>query len=144
MTIARRLLLALRAFPFLALTLASPGWAATPIVGRYLTQDGAGIVQIASCGGTTCGRLVEILKAKPDAPKVDVNNRDPSLRHRPIQGIAILSGFSDRGADWRGTIYDPRSGKSYRSIVSRSQDGSLKVQGCIAVFCQTQRWTPAR
>ena len=118
--------------------------AATPIAGRYLTEDGAGIVQIAPCGQSTCGRLVQILKAKPGAPLVDVNNRDAALRTRPIQGIAILSGFTDRGADWRGTIYDPRNGKSYKSIVSRNPDGSLKVQGCIAFICQTQRWTSAR
>lgn len=135
----RRLSLALVA----ASVVASPAWAATPIAGRYLTQDGAGIVQIASCGATTCGRLVEILKSAPGAPKTDVNNRDPALRGRPIQGIPILTGFADRGADWRGTIYDPRNGKSYRSIVSRNTDGSLTVQGCIAFFCQTQHWRPA-
>ena len=118
--------------------------AATPIAGRYLTEDGSGIVQIAPCGGATCGRLVRILKAKPGAPKMDVNNRDPSLRSRPIQGITILSSFSDHGADWRGTIYDPRNGKSYKSIVSRNSDDSLKVQGCIAFLCQTQHWTVAR
>lgn len=123
---------------------AAPSWAATPIAGRYLTADSAGIVQVAPCGRATCGRLVQILKAKPGAPKVDLNNRDPSLRTRPIQGIAILSGFTDHGGDWRGTIYDPRNGRSYKSIVSRNPDGSLKVQGCIAFFCQTQRWTPAR
>jgi len=82
-----------------------------------------------------CGRLVQIMKARPGAPTVDVNNRDAALRSRPIQGIAILSGFTDRGADWRGTIYDPRNGKSYKSIVSKNADGALKVQGCIAFFC---------
>ena len=128
----------------LAVAGASPAWAATPIAGRYLTADGAGIVEIAPCGGATCGRLVRILKARPGAPAVDVNNHDPSLRARPIQGIAILSGFADHGTDWRGTIYDPRNGKSYKSIVSRNPDGSLKVQGCIAFFCQTQRWIVAR
>jgi uncharacterized protein (DUF2147 family) len=122
---------------------ALPASAATPIAGRYLTEDGAGIVQVGPCGAAVCGRLVRILKARPGAPTTDVNNRDPALRSRPIQGIAILSGFTDRGGDWRGTIYDPRNGKSYRSIVSRNPDGSLKVQGCIAVFCQTQRWSPA-
>ncbi len=127
-----------------AVAIASAAQAAVPITGRYLTEDGAGIVQVAPCGRAICGTLVQILKAKPGAPMVDVNNRDPALRGRPIRGIAILSGFVERGADWRGTIYDPRNGKSYRSIVSKGADGSLKVQGCIAVFCQTQRWTGAR
>lgn len=137
----------MKLFPVVAaLALLSPvmAHAATPIAGRWLTEDGSGVVTIAPCGATTCGRLTQILKSKPNAPKTDVANSDPALRNRPIQGIAILSGFSDKGKDWRGTIYDPRNGKSYKSIVARSADGSLAVKGCIAFFCQTQRWTPAR
>lgn len=136
----RHLLLALVA----TATMLSAAHAATPIAGRYLTQDGVGIVQVGPCGRVVCGKLVQILKSKPRAPTVDVNNRNPALRDRPIQEIVILSGFTDQGADWRGTIYDPRNGRSHRSIVSKSADGSLKVQGCITVFCQTQRWTSAR
>ena len=130
MTISPRLSLALLA---IAAT-TPPAWATTPIAGRYLTEDGAGIVQVAPCGGATCGRLVRIPKAKPGAPTTDVNNRDPSLRGRPIQGISILSGFSEQGADWRGTIYNPRNGKSYKSIISKNPDGSLKGQGCICLL----------
>jgi uncharacterized protein (DUF2147 family) len=140
MPVLRRLPLAL----LIAAAGALPVSAATPIAGRYLTEDGAGLIQIGACGAATCGRLVQILKAKPGAPTVDANNRDPALRTRPLQGIAILSGFTDHGGDWRGTIYDPRSGKTYRSVVSKNADGSLKVQGCISFFCQTQRWTAAR
>jgi uncharacterized protein (DUF2147 family) len=66
------------------------------------------------------------------------------LRTRPILGMPILSGFVDKGNDWRGTIYDPRNGKTYKSIVSKNTDGTLAVKGCIAFFCQTQKWTPAR
>lgn len=127
-----------------ALAIGSPAIAATPIAGRYLTADGSGIVQIGRCGETICGRLATILKAAPDAPRVDVNNADPALRTRPILGMAILTGFVDKGGDWRGTIYDPRTGRTYKSIVRREGDGSLKVQGCIVIFCQTQRWTPVR
>lgn len=128
----------------LAMLFTAPAMAAPPIAGRYLTADGSGIVQIGPCGSTLCGRLVRIVKPQPGAPATDVNNSDRALRNRPILGLPILSGFVDKGADWRGTIYDPRNGKSYRSIVTRAADGSLRVQGCIAVFCQTQRWTPAR
>lgn len=131
-----------RAALFLAMLLvAAPAQAAAPIAGHWLVADGSGVVEIARCGAATCGRLVRIVKAAPGAPKTDVNNRDPALRRRPILGLPILTGFTDAGADWRGTIYDPRNGKSYRSILFRNEDGSLAVKGCIAVFCQTQRWT---
>jgi uncharacterized protein (DUF2147 family) len=130
----------------IAATLLAPAAAvgATPITGRWTTADGSGIVTVGPCGGTVCGRLTQILKSQPGAPKTDVANSDPALRTRPILGMPILSGFVDKGNDWRGTIYDPRNGKTYKSIVSKNADGTLAVKGCIAFFCQTQKWTPAR
>lgn len=126
-----------------ALSMAVPALAATPIAGRYLTEDGAGVIEVGRCGASVCGKLVRILKSQPNAPKTDVNNTDPALRSRPILGMPILAGFADAGSDWRGRIYDPRNGKTYKSIVTKNADGSLKVQGCIAIFCQTQVWKPA-
>ena len=41
---------------------------------------------------------------------------------------------------WRGRIYDPKNGKSYRSIIRRKGPGVLEVKGCIGPFCQTQVW----
>lgn len=126
-----------------AVLLVMPALAAAPVAGRYVTEDGSGVIEIGRCGATMCGKLVRILKAEPNAPKTDVNNSDPALRSRPILGMPILTGFSDAGKDWRGRIYDPRNGKTYKSIVSRNGDGTLKVQGCIAFLCQTQTWKPA-
>jgi uncharacterized protein (DUF2147 family) len=118
--------------------------AATPIAGRYLTEDGAGVITVGPCEGSVCGRLTTILKKRPGAPDTDVNNSDAALRSRPILGVPILSGFTDEGKDWRGKIYDPRNGKTYKSIVARNADGTLNVKGCIAFFCQTQVWKPAK
>ena len=80
----------------------------------------------------------------PGAAATDVNNKNAALRSRTIVGMPVLSEFTDGGSDWRGRIYDPKSGKTYKSILKREADGTLKVQGCIAFFCRTQRWTPAR
>lgn len=127
-----------------ALALAAPAYAAAPITGRWITVEGDSIVTIGPCGGKLCGRITTFLRRPPTANPVDGKNPDPALRGRPILGLAVLSGFADAGKDWRGRIYDPRSGKSYKSILSRNADGTLKVQGCIAFFCQTQLWKPAR
>ncbi len=128
----------------LALTFAGTAHAAQPIAGRWITQDGGAIVQIGPCGDTTCGKIATVLKARPGAAATDVNNPDAALRARPIVGLPILSGFSDAGDDWRGRIYDPRNGKSYKSIVSRAKDGTLQVKGCISFICQTQVWKPVK
>lgn len=122
----------------------APALASTPITGHWLTAGKDSVVEISECGQRLCGKVSRLVNPKPGRPTVDANNPNPALRKRPIVGLAILSDFSDSGSDWDGTIYDPRSGKSYRSKVARNADGTLKVQGCIAFFCQTQTWTAAK
>lgn len=139
-----RISIAITLFTGAALAATAPLHAAQPIGGRWATVDGKAIVQIATCGNSVCGRIVKIVKPTPGRSHNDVKNPDPALRNRPIEGLAILSGFSDNGSHWKGTIYDPESGKSYASKVSRNGDGTLKVQGCIAFFCKTQTWTAMR
>ena len=121
--------------------------AAAPITGRWLTEGGKALVAIQPCPGgggqALCGRVERVLKAPPGATGRDANNPDPTLRARPMVGVSILSGFADAGDDWRGRIYNPEDGRSYKSIVSRERDGSLKVKGCVAFICKTQRWTRA-
>ena len=57
-----------------------------------------------------------------------------------VNGLPILTEMAASGDGWKGKIYDPKSGKTYRAVVAR--DGAnLKVQGCIAIFCQTMIWT---
>ncbi|MCD2315769.1 DUF2147 domain-containing protein [Sphingomonas sp. IC-11] len=128
----------------LALSLAGYAHAAQPIAGRWLTEDGSAIIQVGPCGTSTCGRIAAVVKPRPGAPTTDVNNPDPSLRNRSMVGLPILSGFTDAGNEWRGRIYDPRNGKSYKSIVTRGENGTLRVKGCISFICQTQVWKAAR
>ena len=107
--------------------------------GLWQTETAGSTVRIVRCGNGYCGTI-----AATAGPGVDAKNPDPALRSKPLVGLALLSGFSDAGDIWKGTIYDPESGKSYTSKVSRNGDGTLKVQGCIAFFCKTQTWTPLR
>lgn len=125
-------------------TIAGTAHAAQPIAGRWLTQDGAAIIQVGPCGGSTCGKIAAVVKPRPGAPTTDVNNPDAKLRTRPMIGLPILSGFSESGDEWRGRIYDPRNGKSYKSTVTRGANDTLRVKGCIAFLCQTQIWKAAR
>jgi uncharacterized protein (DUF2147 family) len=121
-----------------------PAQAAQPVTGRWATVDGKAIVAVAPCGQHLCGRIEKIVKPTPGRPQTDIKNPDPALRSKPLVGLALLTGFTDAGDLWKCTIYDPESGKSYTSKVSRNANGTLKVQGCIAFFCKTQTWTPVR
>lgn len=127
-----------------ALLIATPALAATSVQGRWLTPAKDSVIEIAPCGPKMCGRVAKILRPDPKGVANDVKNPNPAFRSRPILGLAILSDFTEAGSQWSGTIYDPRNGKSYRSNVARNPDGTLKVQGCIAFFCQTQTWTKAQ
>lgn len=137
--------LALSLPPLLLAALASsPVDAATPISGRWISDGGKALVLIDRCGAALCGRIERVLKATPGSVTTDVNNKNPALRQRPFVGLSILTGFADTGKDWRGRIYNPEDGRTYKSIVSRNPDGTLKVKGCIAFLCRTQTWRPAR
>jgi uncharacterized protein (DUF2147 family) len=120
-----------------------PALAAEPISGRWLTEDGKGIVEIAPCGNQICGKIIKLL-VDTQGPPLDRNNPDPKLRNRPLVGLNILSGFKDTGSKWEGQIYSPERAKTYRSVVYRNKNGTLAVKGCISFICQTQTWKPAR
>lgn len=134
--------------PLAALALiagALPVQAAAPVTGKWVTAEKDSIIEIGTCGATVCGKVLRVMRMMPDgrAP-IDRNNPDPALRGRPVEGIMILTGFTDGGGVWNGKIYDPKSGKTYKSKLSRNADGTLKVQGCVAFFCQAFTWTAAR
>jgi uncharacterized protein (DUF2147 family) len=129
---------------FLAAT-AVPALAAEPIAGKWLTTERDSIIEIGQCGGVTCGKVLQVFKPGPDGKRMlDSHNPSPELRERAVQGITVLTDFHDEGTDWRGKIYDPKSGKSYKAFASRKPDGTLLVQGCIAFICRSFIWTPAR
>jgi len=128
----------------LALLVAVPLAAAEPVAGAWVTASGDGVVEIGPCGTTVCGRLARFLVVPPQgAGQRDVNNPNPALRSRKLLGLPILTGFKPDGQVWRGTIYDPKSGKSYRSVLKRTSGDRLEVKGCIGPFCQTQVWRRA-
>ncbi len=119
--------------------------AASPITGRWVTQSKDGVVEVNPCGENICGKLSKFLVNPPAGPGAkDINNPDKALRSRTILGMNVLTGFKAAGDEWKGQIYDPKSGKTYRSIVYKGKSGNLVVKGCIGPFCQAQTWTPAR
>lgn len=128
-----------------ALIFAAPAQAADPIVGDWVTAERDAIIKISKCGATVCGRIHKYLVTPPSgAGQKDIYNPDKKLRNRTILGMAILTGFQPDGDIWRGKVYDPKSGKTYRSEVSLQSTNRLKMKGCIAFFCQGQTWTRAK
>ena len=128
-----------------AIALAASAQAAAPVTGKWVTQSKDGVVEIYQCGASICGKLAKFLVMPPaGAGAKDLNNPNKALRSRTILGMNILTGFKEVGNEWKGQIYDPKSGKTYRSVVYKGKSGNLVVKGCIGPFCQAQTWTAAR
>ncbi len=127
----------------LSFALVSPAIANGSIDGLWQTEAETATVRIADCGdGTPCG-VIETAVIPDGEPMTDVNNSDPAFRDQPIIGLTILDGFEADGDKWKkGRIYNPEDGKSYKSSIQLDDTPDiLKVKGCIAFLCQTQRWT---
>lgn len=138
------LLARLAAATALCAALATPAFAADPVEGLWLVQAGTAKVKVAPCAADKAKMCGQITWLKNAGAK-DANNPDESLRSRPIMGMLMIRDFKSAGpGKWTGgKIYDPNSGKTYGSKMSANPDGTLKVEGCIAVVCQAQTWKRA-
>lgn len=115
---------------------------AQSIAGDWLTDDKSAIIRIAPCGGKLCGTILRVLDRA--APPNDANNPDPALRKRPLVGVQVLKGFVPSASGWdRGTAYDPKAGKSYKSRLALTGPRELDVTGCVLFLCRTKRWSRA-
>ena len=106
-------------------------------------------VQISNCEDNTeqlCGKIIaleEPLDPETGKPKLDKKNPDETLRSRPIMGVLMLKGFNKEDANTYtgGTIYSPRTGKTYESKIRLTKEGILEVTGYVFFFSKTQTWT---
>jgi uncharacterized protein (DUF2147 family) len=80
--------------------------------------------------------------------KLDKENPDASLRSRKIMGLRILKDFTfdERRNEWSGgTIYSPKTGKTYKCYLLFEDDGRLRVRGYIGSswmgLGKTVHWT---
>jgi uncharacterized protein (DUF2147 family) len=118
-----------------------------PVAGRWLTEDGKGIIEIYPCAAKVCGKLAWLSEPDSDGKsKLDRNNPDAALRTRPLCGLTMLGDFHlTEPNHWGdGWIYNPENGKRYHATMTL--DGNLlKLRGYVGIplFGETQTWTRA-
>ena len=141
---ASRSLFALPVAAAFALALAAPSASAVDAIdGVYIDSGGYVEITVAPCGQARCGKITRIIRRKPGESDRDAHNENPALRSRPILGLTLLSGLTWRDGAWRGQVYNPEDGGTYRSVVRAGRNGTLEVEGCLGPFCRKRIW-PAR
>ncbi len=126
-----------------ALLAPASGAAVQPITGTYLDTGGYVEITVAPCGNAMCGTITRIVMAKPGGSRFDSNNNDPTLRDRPILGLTILQDLRWNDGAWRGQVYNPEDGGTYRATVRPGAGNSLEVKGCFSIICRTRNWPSA-
>ena len=118
---------------------------ADAVVGKWMNKDKEAHIQISKKGNKYFGKLVWLKNPTDDAGKAkkDVNNPKSELQGRALLGLEILKNFIyDDGVWQNGTIYDPKSGKTY-SCKMTINGNKLNVRGFIGVSLlgRTDTWT---
>lgn len=130
----------------------------TPIKGTWQTQkeEKNARIDIQDCDDDNmklCGKIVWLQSPtypsdhpKAGQPKLDINNKDESLRGRPIMGMHMLKNFA-RESDTKfvdGEIYNPEDGDTYKCTLTLAENGQLEVHGYVEILMftpgKTQYW----
>ncbi len=124
------------------------------VLGVWLNQEKDAKIEIYRCAEQYCGKVVWLKEpvyppgsqdGVPGTPKVDHHNPDHALRSRPIIGLTIVRGMTYAGDNtWKhGTIYDPKSGKTYSAKMTLVSPAELHLRGYIGISLigRTAIWT---
>lgn len=117
---------------------------ASDITGVWLAQSRGAHVEIAPCGSAKyCGRLLYATPAKSNPRLLDVHNKDPALRTRPMVGETLMMGFTGGPTKWTGgRLYNPGDGNTYGGVITLVDEDHLQLKGCAFWFlCKSQTWT---
>ena len=103
------------------------------------------VIRIDRCGPQVCLRIVQLSPTAP--PTTDIHNPQPAERSRALCGLEIGSGFTLRDPDHAagGTLYDPKTGKTYHGNMTAEGTGAaekLDLRGYVGIplFGESQTW----
>ena len=112
----------------------------SPFLGDWQVPSGT-IVRIDPCSSGFCMRIV-LISPKADST-MDIHNPDATLRGKSLCNLEIGSRFhpSDATHASGGTIYDPKSGNTYRGAMVVDGD-TMRLRGYIGIslFGRTEIW----
>jgi len=120
------------------------------IFGRWASNNS--ILDIGETNGVLHATIVSILdpvyrpgeEGPVGAVRVDLHNPDAALRSRTLLGLDLLDGYQYKDGKWQGNLYDPESGKTYKSQITLGADGKLQMRGYVGMpmFGRTAEFVP--
>lgn len=128
------------------------GTEADAIVGQWFTSEKDARIEIFRVNGRYNGKVVwEKESTYPEGdpesgkPTHDRKNPDVTKRGQPLLGLTLLADFEYAGGNsWtHGAVYNPEDGNTYRTRLSLTPEGTLKVRGYlgISLIGRTVVWT---
>ena len=114
------------------------------IVGKWLSEDKEGITEIYEQAGKFYGKIVWLKKSTDNKglPFKDSENPAPKLRQRPLLDLVVINDLSYNNKEWsKGSVYDPKSGKTYTCKIWLSNENTLNLRGYAGLFHSTEVWT---
>lgn len=106
-----------------------------------MTSNFASVVEVSRCGDALCAELRWLWDVGVAGRRgLDDENPDEDLRDRPLIGISLFERFRPDGERWKGRIYNPEDGRTYRATLARRGANALRLRGCLGPFCRSQTW----
>ena len=116
------------------------------VKGFWMNETKDAKVEIYKSGNKYFGKIIwgkDLFEPDGKTPKKDTKNSNEELRNRNMLNMVILSGFSYDEGEWTGgELYDPRTGKTYKSKM-KLKGNSLEIRGYVGspMFGKTTVWT---
>jgi uncharacterized protein (DUF2147 family) len=118
------------------------------IVGTWEVGSKEARITIFKTGNYYYGKISWLKNPNDEAgkPKTDIKNRDEHQHTKHILGLLILKSFEYNAHEhiWdKGTVYDPKNGKTYSCKLVMVNNNTLEVRGFIGISMigRTDTWT---
>lgn len=107
------------------------------LMGKWLSEDGDAIINLFEDHGEIFGKIIWLKEPNNEKghPKVDDKNPNPTLQRRKVLGLVIMKNFVyKKGLFWSdGSIYDPKTGKTYDANIELKEKDILSLRGYVGI-----------
>lgn len=117
---------------------------ASALLGLWNTPVDKSQVRVEPCGDEICGYVIGSTRLTVEPDQKDVRNPDVALRTRLIRNLRVMQIHPTEAGQFRGWVYDPKSGHTYRVVVRMRPGDHLELTGCLlGPLCGSQSWDRA-